>query len=79
MGFTSPVNPFLFLEDNCVNTPKTSFRLEPKLLKLMDRLITNPPPIIVDGNRGAARNRTELIEVLVRKAAEMQAELKEKE
>jgi len=56
-----------------LETKKSNFRLDAKTIRLMDRLITNPPSIIVDGKRGAARNRTELIEVLVRKAAEQQA------
>jgi len=53
-----------------METKKTNFRLSPKTLKMMDRLITNPSPTIIDGVRGAARNRTELIEVLVTKAAQ---------
>jgi len=44
----------------------------------MDRLLADPPAIIFDGVRGAARNRTELIEILVRKAADMQAEERKK-
>jgi len=61
-----------------METKKTNFRLSPKTLKLMDRLITNPSPTIIDGTRGAARNRTELIEVLVNKAAEDLATTKAK-
>lgn len=56
----------------------TAFRLSPKTLKEMDKLITNPLPIIVDSLRGAARNRTELIEVLVHKASELLSEAKAK-
>ena len=52
---------------------QTNFRLDAKTLKMMDRLITNPPQAIIDGVRGAARNRTELVEVLVKKAAEQLA------
>jgi len=55
---------------------QTNFRLDAKTLKMMDRLITNPPEIIIDGVRGAARNRTELVKVLVKKAAELQAAAK---
>lgn len=50
-----------------------TFRLDDKTIKAMDRLITNPPSILIDGQRGAARNRTEVVEVLVKKALEMQA------
>jgi len=39
---------------------------------MMDKLLENPPSVVIDGIRGAARNRTELIEVLVRKAVELQ-------
>jgi len=48
----------------------TGFRLSESTLDTMDRLLTNPPPIAFDGDRGAARNRTELIELLVRHAAQ---------
>lgn len=61
-----------------METKKTNFRLSPKTLKMMDRLITNPSPSIIDGSRGSARNRTELIEVLVAKAAEQLAVNKQK-
>lgn len=62
-----------------METPKTTFRLEPRVLKQMDRLITNPPSILLDPARGAPRNRTELVEVLIRQAAEVQAAEKAKE
>ncbi len=44
----------------------------------MDKIIADPPSVAIDGLRGAARNRTELIEVLVKKAAELQAQEKAK-
>ena len=49
--------------------PQASFRISKETLETMDRLITNPPSVAIDGLRGAARSRTELIEVLVKKAA----------
>lgn len=55
-----------------MNTPTTAFRLEKKVVKGMDKLITNPPSIVVDGIRGAARNRTELVELLVKHALKVQ-------
>lgn len=61
-----------------METPKTTFRLDTKTLKMMDRVITHPTEFILDGVRGAPRNRTELIEVLVRKAAEKLAEHQQK-
>lgn len=61
-----------------MKTPQTSFRIEPKILRLMDKIISDPPSVAIDGLRGAARNRTELIEVLVKKAAELQAQEKAK-
>lgn len=56
-----------------MNTPTASFRLDRKTLKVMDRLITDPPPIIIDPKRGGPRNRTELVETLVKLAADAQA------
>ena len=47
-----------------------NFRLHPTTIEAMDRLITNPPAIAIDGLRGAARTRTELLEILVKKASE---------
>jgi hypothetical protein len=38
----------------------------------MEGLITNPPPIIFDAVRGGPRSRTELIEMLVKRAVEEQ-------
>ena len=50
-------------------TAKTSFRLSPRLIKLMDALVKDPPAALCDPKRGAPRNRTELIEALVLKHA----------
>lgn len=58
-------------------SPTATFRLDPKTIKAMDRLITDPPAVCFDGIRGAARNRTELITVLVQKALEEQEKMKE--
>ncbi len=55
-----------------MKTPTHTFRLDKATIRLMDRLITNPPAILLDSHRGAPRNRTELVEVLVKKASEMQ-------
>ena len=52
---------------------RASFKFSSGTLKKMDRLITNPPAIAIDPERGPARSRTELIEVLVAKAVEKQA------
>lgn len=52
-----------------MNTPTASFRLDRKTLKMMDRLITNPPTMLIDAKRGGPRNRTELVERLIAIAA----------
>lgn len=56
-----------------METPNVNFRLDKATVKGMDKLITNPPSMLIDGQRGAARNRTELVKVLVKKALEAQA------
>lgn len=51
---------------------KKNYKLDPETVEDMDRLITDPPAIVIDGLRGAARNQSELIRVLVKKAREQQ-------
>ncbi len=46
----------------------TSFKLTKETIRQMDMLIEHPPPLLVDGINGRARNRTEVIEILVRNA-----------
>lgn len=58
-------------------TPQTTMRLDKKTIKMMDGLITNPPAICIDPKLGQPRNRTELVEVLVKKAHEAQQKEKE--
>lgn len=53
-----------------MRTPSHTFRLDKETIKKMDRLITNPPAVAVDEKLGQPRNRTELVEVLVKKAFE---------
>lgn len=61
-----------------MKTPTTSFRLEKWATKGMDELITNPPSIAVDAKKGEPRNRTELVENLIRAALAAQREEVEK-
>lgn len=46
----------------------TSFKLTKETIRQMDQLVEHPPPMLVDGIKGKARNRTEVIEILVRYA-----------
>lgn len=46
----------------------TSFKLTKETIRQMDQLVEHPPPMLVDGINGKARNRTEVIEILVRYA-----------
>jgi len=36
------------------------------VIKMMDRLITNPPTIAIDADLGKPRNRTELVQTLIK-------------
>lgn len=56
----------------------TTFRLDPKVVKGMDRLITDPPPSCFDDTRGVPRNRTELVSILIAKALAEQDKMKDK-
>ena len=60
-------------------TPNTTFRFDPKTLKGMERLITNPPSILIDVKRGGPRSRNELVAVLVEHALRVQASEKKKD
>lgn len=60
-----------------MRTPTRTFRLSPGCVKMMDGLITNPPSIAIDADLGKPRNRTELVETLVKKAYAVMKEGKE--
>lgn len=53
-----------------------SFRFDAKTVKAMDRLLTNPPSVVIDPAKGAPRSRTELLEVLIECAARKSQEEK---
>lgn len=69
--YNPPVVTYLF-QGESMRTPQHTFRLEKKIIKMMDGLITNPPAVAIDEKLGQPRNRTELVEVLVRKAYDEQ-------
>jgi hypothetical protein len=58
----------LLFSGGSMRTPTHTFRLEKSVIKMMDRLITNPPAVAIDADLGKPRNRTELVEVLIKKA-----------
>ena len=61
-----------------MKTPQYSFRLNNRIIKMMDGLITNPPAAVMDETLGKPRNRTELVERLVERAFEQAKKSKEK-
>lgn len=49
-----------------METPKTTFRIELEVLRLADRLLEDPPSVVIDADLGKPRNRTELVNNLIR-------------
>jgi len=54
-------------------TPMTTFRLDKATLRMLDQLVKDPPKEAVSSERGKPRNRTELVENLVKSLAERKA------
>jgi hypothetical protein len=54
-----------------MTTTKTSFRMDARTLKLMDKLLKSPPEAVIDPVLGWPRNRTELVKRLIEAAADL--------
>lgn len=59
-------------KEDSMDRTQTTCRFSKATVKRMDQLIADPPAELIDALRGGPRSRTELIELLVFKAAEWQ-------